>query len=149
VQEGLKLTVVLVQNHGFASIGALSESLGSQRFGTRYRYRDPDTGALDGDLLPVDLGANAASLGARVVYATTVEELEAALRAARDATETTVIHVETDPLVGAPSSEAWWDVPVAEVAELESTREARAAYVESKGSQRAYLAPGERVETTR
>jgi 3D-(3,5/4)-trihydroxycyclohexane-1,2-dione acylhydrolase (decyclizing) len=148
VQEGLKLTVVLVQNQGFASIGALSESLGSQRFGTRYRYRNPQTGALDGDLLPVDLGANAASLGAQVTYATTIAELEAALRAAREAAETTVIHVRTDPLVGAPSSDAWWDVPVAEVAELESTRDARADYEEHKTSQRPYLAPAHRVETT-
>jgi 3D-(3,5/4)-trihydroxycyclohexane-1,2-dione acylhydrolase (decyclizing) len=69
VQEGVKLTVVLVQNHGYASIGALSESLGSQRFGTRYRMRGED-GALDGPKLPVDLGANAASLGADVLYAT-------------------------------------------------------------------------------
>jgi 3D-(3,5/4)-trihydroxycyclohexane-1,2-dione acylhydrolase (decyclizing) len=148
VQEGVKLTIVLVQNHGFASIGALSESVGSQRFGTRYRYRDPDTGALDGDLLPVDLGANAASLGARVLYASGVGELEAALREARAGSVTTVVHVETDPLVSAPSSEAWWDVPVAEVAELDSTREARRTYDEDKTSQRQYLAPAHRVETT-
>src|SRR5918998_3771763 len=70
VQEHVKLTVVLVQNHGFASIGALSESVGAQRFGTRYRYRNPESGALDGDLLPVDLAANAASLGAHVITAT-------------------------------------------------------------------------------
>ncbi len=106
VQEHVKLTIVLVQNHGFASIGALSESLGSERFGTRYRYRNPETGALDGDLLPVDLAANAASLGAQVIRATTVEELEDALRRARAAPATTVVHVETDPLVGAPATPA-------------------------------------------
>ena len=65
VQEGIKIITVLVQNHGFASIGSLSESLGSQRFGTKYRYRNPQTGRLDGDKLPVDLAANAASLGCR------------------------------------------------------------------------------------
>jgi 3D-(3,5/4)-trihydroxycyclohexane-1,2-dione acylhydrolase (decyclizing) len=146
VQERLKLTIVLVQNHGFASIGALSESLGSQRFGTRYRYRNPDTGALDGDKLPVDLAANAASLGADVRCASTVAELEAALRYARASPRTTVVHIETDPLVAAPSSEAWWDVPVAEVAELRSTREARATYEERKRRQRRYLATRTRVE---
>src|SRR3954471_20241818 len=67
VQEGLKLVIVLVQNHGFASIGALSEELGSQRFGTRYRFRDPGSRRLDGDVLPVDLAANAASMGAVVL----------------------------------------------------------------------------------
>jgi len=139
VQEGVKLNVVLVQNHGFASIGALSESLGSQRFGTRYRARNPRTGALDGDLLPVDLAANAASLGADVRRATTIEELEAALREARASDRCTVIEVQTDPLVATPSSEAWWDVPVAEVAGLESTRAARKTYEENKRSQRIHL----------
>jgi 3D-(3,5/4)-trihydroxycyclohexane-1,2-dione acylhydrolase (decyclizing) len=139
VQEGVKLIVVLVQNHGFASIGALSESLGSQRFGTRYRYRTP-TG-LDGDVLPVDLAANAASLGARVASVHGVAELQKAFAEAQAADVTTVIHVETDPLVPAPDSPAWWDVPVAEVASLESTRDARATYEEQKSRQRSHLRP--------
>jgi 3D-(3,5/4)-trihydroxycyclohexane-1,2-dione acylhydrolase (decyclizing) len=142
IAEGVKLIVVLVQNHGFASIGALSESLGSQRFGTSYRYRGTDT------KLPVDLAANAASLGAEAVYTTTIAELEEALRHARDVTHTTVIQIETDPLAPAPSSEAWWDVPVAAVAGIDSTREARQVYEQNKATQRAYLRPGERVETT-
>jgi 3D-(3,5/4)-trihydroxycyclohexane-1,2-dione acylhydrolase (decyclizing) len=141
VAEGHKLTVVLVQNHGYQSIGALSESVGSQRFGTRYRYPDSDR------TLPVDLAANAASLGAEVARATTIAELEAALGDARASSSTTVIHVETDPLVGAPSSEAWWDVPVAETSELESTRRAREAYERDKRTQQSYLSTHERVET--
>jgi len=141
VQEGVKLTIVLVQNHGFASIGALSESVGSQRFGTAYRRREPRTGRLEGELLPVDLARNAESLGARVIRAEGVGELRAALQAAREAGETTLVHVETDPLVGSPSSESWWDVPVAEVSALESTRAARAGYERLKGAQRPLLAP--------
>jgi 3D-(3,5/4)-trihydroxycyclohexane-1,2-dione acylhydrolase (decyclizing) len=147
VQEGVKLTIVLVQNHGFASIGALSESLGSQRFGTRYRARNPETGALDGDRLPVDLAANAASLGALVIETATIDEFEAALRTARAASRTTVVHVETDPLAPAPDSEAWWDVPVAEVSGLESTRAARDAYEQHKQDQRTYLSTREEVKT--
>jgi 3D-(3,5/4)-trihydroxycyclohexane-1,2-dione acylhydrolase (decyclizing) len=139
VQEGVKLNVVLVQNHGFASIGALSEAVGSQRFGTSYRYRDPDSGRLDGDLLPIDLAANAASLGAEVLRATTAEELRTALEQARKSSRTTVVHVPSDPLVPAPDSGAWWDVPVAEVAGLESTRRAREDYLERKRRQRTYL----------
>jgi 3D-(3,5/4)-trihydroxycyclohexane-1,2-dione acylhydrolase (decyclizing) len=139
VQEGVKLNVVLVQNHGFASIGALSEAVGSQRFGTSYRYRDPDSGRLDGDLLPIDLAANAASLGAEVLRATTAEELRTALEQARKSSRTTVVHVPSDPLVPAPDSGAWWDVPVAEVAGLESTRQAREDYLERKRRQRTYL----------
>jgi 3D-(3,5/4)-trihydroxycyclohexane-1,2-dione acylhydrolase (decyclizing) len=141
VQEGVKLIVVLVQNHGFASIGALSESLGSQRFGTRYRYRT-ETG-LDGAVLPVDLAANAASLGADVLRASDIAELEKAVAKAQASDTTTVIHVETDPLVPAPDSPAWWDVPVAEVSELESTRAARATYEAHKAGQRSHLAPSE------
>jgi 3D-(3,5/4)-trihydroxycyclohexane-1,2-dione acylhydrolase (decyclizing) len=139
VQEGAKLNVVLVQNHGFQSIGALSESVGSQRFGTSYRYRSPRSGQLDGDPLPVDLAANAASLGADVLRATTIEELRAALEKARASSRTTVVHVETDPMVPAPDSGSWWDVPVAEVAELPSTRLAREGYLEAKRRQRPYL----------
>jgi 3D-(3,5/4)-trihydroxycyclohexane-1,2-dione acylhydrolase (decyclizing) len=141
VQEGVKLIVVLVQNHGFASIGALSESLGSQRFGTRYRYRT-DTG-IDGALLPVDLAANAASLGADVLRAGDLSEFEKAVAQAQAADVTTVIHVETDPLIPAPESPAWWDVPVAEVSALDSTRSARTTYEVNKAAQRNHLTPPE------
>ena len=139
VQEGVKLNVVLVQNHGFQSIGALSESVGSQRFGTSYRYRSPLSGQLDGAVLPVDLAANAASLGADVLRAGTVAELRAALDKSRASSRTTVVHVETDPMAAAPDSGSWWDVPVAEVSGLESTRQARADYVAGKRSQRHHL----------
>ena len=76
VQEHLKIIVVLVQNHGFASIGELSETVGAERFGTRYRYRNPETGRLDGGILPVDLAANAESLGVRVLRARTIDEFK-------------------------------------------------------------------------
>jgi 3D-(3,5/4)-trihydroxycyclohexane-1,2-dione acylhydrolase (decyclizing) len=138
VQEHVKLVVVLVQNHGFASIGALSEQVGGQRFGTSYRYRATG-GGLDGDVLPVDLAANAASLGADVLRVRTVAELRDALRCAADAPRTTVVHVECDPVVDTPSSESWWDVPVSEVSELTSTRAARAAYEQAKHDQHHYL----------
>ncbi|MEI4272893.1 3D-(3,5/4)-trihydroxycyclohexane-1,2-dione acylhydrolase (decyclizing) [Klenkia sp. LSe6-5] len=142
VQEGIKVVVVLVQNHGFASIGALSEQLGSQRFGTKYRYRSA-SGRLDGDVLPVDLAANAASLGLDVLRATDAASLEAALRQAKASDRATVVHVETDPLVDAPSSESWWDVPVSEVSELESTQQARVVYDRWKSVQAAYLRPSD------
>jgi len=139
VSEGIKLTIVLIQNHGFSSIGSLSESLGSQRFGTRYRYRNPDTGMLDGDKLPVDLAANAQSLGADVLRASTIGEFRSALAQAKQAERTTVVYVETDPLAPVPSSESWWDVPVSEVAAIDSTNEAYGVYRERKRKQRQYL----------
>ncbi len=140
VQERVKLVVVLVQNHGFASIGALSDELGSQRFGTRYRYRDHGSGRLDGDVLPVDLAANAESLGVRVLRTGSIQDFRTALRAAKAHTGGPVlVHVETDPLVPAPDSESWWDVPVAEVATLDSTRQARTTYEQHKADQRLHL----------
>jgi 3D-(3,5/4)-trihydroxycyclohexane-1,2-dione acylhydrolase (decyclizing) len=140
VQEGVKVIVVLVQNHGFASIGALSEELGAQRFGTRYRYRNTDTGRLDGGVLPVDLATNAESLGVRVLRAKGVDDFRSALdEAKRHEGGPIMVHVETDPLVPAPASESWWDVPVAEVSRLDSTREARKTYDEHKANQRLFL----------
>jgi len=139
VQENVKLVVVLVQNHGFASIGRLSESLGSQRFGTSYRYRSQSSGRLDGGVLPVDLAANAESLGAHVLRAGTVDELRVALAKAKESEHTTVVYVEADAMEAGPDSEAWWDVPVAEVAELDSTRAAREHYESEKKAQRMYL----------
>jgi len=140
VQENLHIVVVLVDNHGFASIGALSESVGSQRFGTAYRFRNPATGRLDGDVLPVDLAANAASLGVTVLRASSSDEVRACLERARSISGPVLVAVETDPLLAAPDSASWWDVPVAEVAAIESTRDARAAYDEAKQGQRSYLA---------
>jgi 3D-(3,5/4)-trihydroxycyclohexane-1,2-dione acylhydrolase (decyclizing) len=139
VSEGIKLNLVLVQNQGFGSIGSLSESLGSQRFGTRYRYRDPSSGLLDGDVLPVDLAANAASLGADVIRTRTVKELQAALAQSRASDRTTVTYIETDPLAPVPSSESWWDVPVSQTSALDSTRQARTAYEAAQRDQRMYL----------
>jgi 3D-(3,5/4)-trihydroxycyclohexane-1,2-dione acylhydrolase (decyclizing) len=139
ISEGIKLVIVIVQNHGFASIGALSESLGSQRYGTDYRYRNPRTGFLNGDKLPVDLAKNAESLGARVIRANGIKEFRVALAEARAADVTTVVHVETDPLAPVPSSESWWDVPVSQVSELESTQQAYEIYQQRKASQRLYL----------
>jgi 3D-(3,5/4)-trihydroxycyclohexane-1,2-dione acylhydrolase (decyclizing) len=141
VQEHLKIIVILVQNHGFASIGELSDSVGASRFGTWYRYRNPESGRLDGGNLPVDLAANAESLGVRVLRAKTIDEFRSAVEEAKksDADGPVMVHVETDPLVPAPSSESWWDVPVAEVADLDVTRDARATYDQNKSNQRLFL----------
>ncbi|MEW1866429.1 3D-(3,5/4)-trihydroxycyclohexane-1,2-dione acylhydrolase (decyclizing) [Streptomyces sp. NPDC088194] len=145
VQERVKIIVVLVQNNGFHSIGSLSESLGSQRFGTQYRYRGAG-GGLDGAHLPTDLAANARSLGAHVIEVHSEAGLEAAIAAAKAWPADggpVVIHVETDPLVPAPDSASWWDVPVSEVSTLDSTQQAHRAYVRHKEDQRTLLAPGD------
>ncbi|HUB40831.1 MAG TPA: 3D-(3,5/4)-trihydroxycyclohexane-1,2-dione acylhydrolase (decyclizing) [Streptosporangiaceae bacterium] len=143
VQEAINITVVLVQNHGFASIGALSESVGAPRFGTWYRYRNLATGRLDGDVLPVDLAANARSLGVRVHEPATIAELRGALARARQEDGPSLIQILTDPLIPAPSSDAWWDVPVAEVSELPATADARKAYEAAKARQRPLLTTAE------
>lgn len=147
VAEGIKLIVVLIQNHGYASIGALSDSLGSQRFGTKYRYHDPDEQSFDqGEPLPIDLATNAESLGVSVIRVapgeSVGEDLAAAVARAKAAPEgngPVLIHVDSDPLVDAPSSESWWDVPVTETSELASTQEAFEIYTAHKSTQRPLL----------
>jgi 3D-(3,5/4)-trihydroxycyclohexane-1,2-dione acylhydrolase (decyclizing) len=139
VQEGIKIIIVLVDNHGFASIGSLSRSLGQGGFGTRYRARNEATKQLDGDVLTVDFAANARSLGAHALKAGTLDELKQALEQAKTLDRTTVIVVETDASQGVPGYESWWDVAVAEVSEMESVREARARYEEARKRERRYL----------
>ena len=139
VQEGIKIIIVLVDNHGFASIGGLSRSLGQGGFGTRYRARGEVSKQLDGELLQVDFAANARSLGAHALKAGTLEELKQALAQAKTLDRTTVIVVETDVTAGVPGYESWWDVAVAEVSELESVREARARYEEARKRERYFL----------
>jgi 3D-(3,5/4)-trihydroxycyclohexane-1,2-dione acylhydrolase (decyclizing) len=117
----------------------LSRALGQGGFGTSYRHRSKESGQLDGDCLTVDYVANARSLGAHALKAATLAELKDALQTAKTLDRTTVIVVETDPSVGVPGYESWWDVAVAEVSEMESVREARARYEEARKSQRYHL----------
>ncbi|GGO92547.1 3D-(3,5/4)-trihydroxycyclohexane-1,2-dione acylhydrolase (decyclizing) [Wenjunlia tyrosinilytica] len=138
VQEGVKINLVIVQNHGYASIGGLSESVGAERYGTPYRFRGTD-GTFTGDPLPVDLAANAASLGLDVIRASTADDLRSALRASRLSSRPTAVYVEVDPQGNGPSAQAWWDVPVAEVAQRDSTRKAREAYESAKSAQRHHI----------
>ncbi|MFJ8508575.1 3D-(3,5/4)-trihydroxycyclohexane-1,2-dione acylhydrolase (decyclizing) [Streptomyces avermitilis] len=138
VQESLPVNLVLIQNHGYASIGGLSESVGGERFGTAYRYRTAD-GSFSGAPLPVDLAANAASLGMDVIRAKTVRELRDALAAARASDRPTCVYVETDPAPTAPPAQAWWDVPVAEVSSREAAVDARTTYDGHAAERRRHL----------
>jgi 3D-(3,5/4)-trihydroxycyclohexane-1,2-dione acylhydrolase (decyclizing) len=148
VAEGVPLVIVIVDNHGYASIGALSRSVGSAGFGTHYRQANgalpldaPDgTGlAAPAEPVPVDLAANAESLGAQVIRARTVDDVRAALDRARGAAGPVVVHVEVDRYAGVPSYEGWWDVPVAEVSDDAATRAARDGYEHAREAQRHYL----------
>jgi 3D-(3,5/4)-trihydroxycyclohexane-1,2-dione acylhydrolase (decyclizing) len=139
VQEHIKIIIVLVDNKGFASIGGLSRSLGMGGFGTSYRERSGASGKLDGDFLHVDFAANARSLGAHAIKAGTLDELKAALKEAKQTGRITVIVVETQPGVGVPGYDSWWDVAVAEVSQIEEVRQVRAKYVEEKKKERYHL----------
>ncbi len=139
IQEGYKLTIVLLDNHGFSSIGGLSESCGSGGFGTEYRYRNETSGHLNGDNLPVDFAKNAASLGACVIKATDLASLKAALNEVRDCDKTTVITIEVAREERVPGYESWWDVPVAEVSEMESVQKARKDYEAAKQNERYFF----------
>jgi 3D-(3,5/4)-trihydroxycyclohexane-1,2-dione acylhydrolase (decyclizing) len=139
VQEGHRLTIVLLDNHGFQCIKNLSGACGGHNEFNAFRFRDPATGRLSGANLPIDFAANAASLGAHVLRADTAAELAAALREARVADRTTVIVVEVDPSVAVPGYGSWWDVPVAEVSTSASVREARRVYLEHVETERRFV----------
>ncbi|MFK0226610.1 3D-(3,5/4)-trihydroxycyclohexane-1,2-dione acylhydrolase (decyclizing) [Streptomyces sp. NPDC090303] len=141
VQERLPLKLLILQNHGYASIGGLSEAVGAERFGTDYRHR-ADDGSFTGPPLPVDLGANAASLGLRVLRPRTVRDLREALADARAATDPTCVYVETetaDSVSGPPPAQAWWDVPVAETSTRPSAAKAREEYDRHVTARRRHL----------
>src|SRR5271156_5446989 len=135
LQENVKLNIVLFDNHGFSSIGGLSRACGSGGFGTKYQYRDQKNA---GAVIPVDFVANAASLGAHAVRAKTLEQVAAALADLRARPQTSVLVVETDYYDGVPGYESWWDVPIAEVSEIESVQQARIKYVEGKKRERFF-----------
>ena len=130
VQEGYKLNIVVVDNHGYSSIGGLSQAVGSKGFGTDYRFRTK-SGQLDGDYVPVDFAALCSGLGACTTRATTRQELERALEAMRHHDRTSAVVIEVDKEKRVPGYESWWDVPISEVSGLESIRSARARYEEA------------------
>ena len=139
-QEGLKVIYVLLQNYGYASIGALSESHGSQRFGTRYRQGGKDAKhTVDSKKLDVDIAANARSWGIDVIEVHTMDEFKDAYRQAEASDRATMIHIETDLYGPNPPSSSWWDVPVSDTSRIESTQKAYEEYVEMKKPQRHYL----------
>jgi 3D-(3,5/4)-trihydroxycyclohexane-1,2-dione acylhydrolase (decyclizing) len=134
VQEGYKLNIILLNNHGFSSIGGLSRSCGNEGMGTNYRYRRGER--YDGELLPVDFQANAASLGAWAVRARTSEELRNALSEGKKQTRTSLVVVETSYEDRVPGYESWWDVPIAEVSETDTVKRARTDYEKARKKER-------------
>ena len=144
VAEGIKVIVVLIQNHGYASIGHLSETVGSERFGTWYREYDADAKNFQGEqILPVDLAMNARSYGMDVIEvepgANSIKDLEAAMTAAKASDRATFIHINSDPLIYAPDGAGWWDVPVPQTSTLAATQRARAEYEEQVSIQKPLL----------
>lgn len=139
VQEGLKVTIILVDNSGFGSIGALSTSLGSAGFGTRFKQRDPQTGQLSGAPLIVDFAANAASLGAEVFTPASVAEFKTMLAHTKTLDHTSVIVVKADREVKVPGYESWWDVAVAEVSNMPEVQQARQDYELHRKDEKYFL----------
>jgi 3D-(3,5/4)-trihydroxycyclohexane-1,2-dione acylhydrolase (decyclizing) len=137
IQEGYKINIVLLDNHGFSSIGGLSRECGNEGLGTDYRYRRGDK--YDGDILPVDFAANAASLGAWTTRARTAEELKAALAAGRKQDRTSLIVIQTSYDQRVPGYQSWWDVPIAEVSERDAVKAARKDYEERRKKERFFF----------
>jgi len=139
VAENIKLIIVLVDNHGFGSIGGLSKSLGSAGFGTRFTHRNPDSGELDGERLEIDFAGNAASLGAEVFTPHTISEFKHALKQAKALDHTSVIVIQTDREERVPGYDSWWDVAVAETSTMPAVRKARKEYEQHRKDEKYYL----------
>jgi 3D-(3,5/4)-trihydroxycyclohexane-1,2-dione acylhydrolase (decyclizing) len=137
IQEDIKLNIVVLDNHGFGSIGGLSEACGTAGFGTQYRRRE--NGKLEGETVCVDFVANAASMGASAVRVRTIDELRKALVASRASHRTTVTVIEVDKNERVPGYESWWDVPIAEVSEVEAVRAARRDYEQNVKRERSFF----------
>jgi 3D-(3,5/4)-trihydroxycyclohexane-1,2-dione acylhydrolase (decyclizing) len=147
VAEGIRFIIVLIQNHGYASIGHLSEDVGSQRYGTNYRFHNSNGNNFeDGGILPIDLAANAESLGIDVIRIeetpNAIADLTSAVKKAKASKRATLIHINNDPLLFAPDGEGWWDVPVSPVSTLDSTKCAYKNYQEALKLQRPLLGNG-------
>src|SRR5579872_1606008 len=138
IQEGYKVSIVLLDNHGFSSIGGLSQAVGSKGFGTNYRFRDEKSGQLDGEHVPVDFAAICQGLGACTVRARTREEFVSALENMKRHDRTSVVVIEVDKEARVPGYESWWDVPISEVSEIDSIRRARAEYEQAVKKERRH-----------
>ncbi|TKJ37877.1 MAG: 3D-(3,5/4)-trihydroxycyclohexane-1,2-dione acylhydrolase (decyclizing) [Planctomycetes bacterium B3_Pla] len=143
IQEGYKLTIVLMDNQGFNSIGGLSRSLGQEGFGTRYAFpinnKLPDDTSDQVKALPVDLAMNARGLGAHVLECKTYDDFVEAFKKSRETDRTTVIYIRNDRYEGVPGYECWWDVPVAEVSEIESVKQARKEWEKNRKLERFFF----------
>ncbi len=140
IQEGYKIIMILINNNGYASIGSLSESIGGEGFGTHFKFRNQKNDKIEGDRLPVDLAANAESLGAKVYRPKGIDEFNDALVKAKKNDQTSVIYVETvrdRKLDG--YSYSWWEVPVPEISISEDVKKARKKYELDKKMQKQYL----------
>lgn len=137
IQEGVKLNIVLLDNHGFSSIGGLSRACGNRGMGTEYRVKGTDS--TQGPIAAIDFVANAESLGARACRVSSCEELQLALHEMAKHPTTTMIVVETDYSQHVPNYGSWWDVPIAEVSTVESVQKAFQDYTQAKRLEKTFL----------
>jgi 3D-(3,5/4)-trihydroxycyclohexane-1,2-dione acylhydrolase (decyclizing) len=141
-QEGLDVTIVVSENHGYQVIHRLQMFRNGREFGNEFRYRADDlvlgrkSSRLEGDYLDVDLRKIAEGLGATAIRATTADEVRQALSSTRDTKGAVVLVVPTVPHADLPGGDVWWDVAPAEVSGVESVRERRAEYEVARGAQR-------------
>ena len=136
MQEGLKLTVIISENHGFQSISALQMLRAGRRFGNEFRARDREVNRLEGEYMKIDFAQNAASFGARSWHVSTPDGVRDALRDARGERKTCVIVADVEPHHYLPDSGVWWDIAAAEVSDDPETQERRREYEKGLRAQR-------------
>jgi 3D-(3,5/4)-trihydroxycyclohexane-1,2-dione acylhydrolase (decyclizing) len=140
-QEGLKLTVIVVENRGFQSIHGLQRGRTGRSFGLEFRERSADGSGLGGAFVEVDYAANARSLGCAVFAASSPDEFRDALGAAREETGPVVIVARVEPRRLLLDSDCWWDVGVPEISERTETRNLAAEHARGRRLQRYHGPP--------
>lgn len=133
LQEQKKMTVLLFNNNGFQCIHNLQREHGSDGFGNEFRYRETDSGRLTGEYMPMDFAAHARSMGAKAYRAETAEQLEQALRDAKNETVTTLIEIPVVPGTNTGGYESWWNVGVPEVSVEEKVVRAHETMKSNRG----------------
>jgi len=132
LQENLKITIIISENHGYQCIRRLQMWRTGVNFGNEFRHRDLETNRLDGEYVRIDLTKNAESFGARAWHVQTTEQLRQALQEARNESRTSVIVVETEKHRFLPGGGVWWDIAPAEVSQDPKTQRLRAEYEEDQ-----------------
>ena len=138
LQERKKINILLFDNSGFGCINNLQMSNGMGSFGTEFRYRNDETGKLNGNVMKIDFAASAAGYGVKTYRVSSLEELKTAIEDAQKQEVSTLIDIKVLPKTMTNGYESWWHVGVAEVSKNQHVQEAYEDKVKNLEMARVY-----------